>query len=180
MVETEINNYINKKCYDCCHFKKENMELYKTNLPNGIVNNIIDYSLDEKGECENCQEWRDNQAIINCLLRKKRRNNRNVEDAMLIFLTVYKIPHYSYVRIFLKISKKKYEMIKGILWMLTCHFREGFDVKEDIKTYIEGKKFNVKNTVRDINIILKIMHERSKIYIQLSSHQLNYYPELKL
>ena len=45
MVETEINNYINKKCYNCCHFKKENMELYKLNLPNGIVNNIIDYSL---------------------------------------------------------------------------------------------------------------------------------------
>ena len=31
MVETEINNYINKKCYNCCHFKKENMELYKKN-----------------------------------------------------------------------------------------------------------------------------------------------------
>ena len=30
----EINNYINTKCYDCCHFKKENMELYKLNLPN--------------------------------------------------------------------------------------------------------------------------------------------------
>ena len=49
--------------------------------------------------------------------------------------------------------------------MLTYHKREGFDVKEDIKTYIERKKFNVKNTVRDINSILKIMHERSKIYI---------------
>ena len=48
MVETEINSYINKKCYDCCHFKKENMELYKLNLPNGIVNIIIDYSLDKK------------------------------------------------------------------------------------------------------------------------------------
>ena len=64
--------------------------------------------------------------------------------------------------------------------MLTCHFREGFDVKEDIKTYIERKKFNVKNTVRDINIILNMMHEISKIYTQLSSHQLHYYPELKL
>ena len=71
-------------------------------------------------------------------------------------------------------------MIEGILWMLTNHSREGFDVKEDIKTYIERKKFNVKNTVRDINIIFKMMHERSKIYIQLCSHQLNYYPELKL
>ena len=71
-------------------------------------------------------------------------------------------------------------MIAGILWMLTYHKREGLDVKEDIKTYIENKKFNVKNTVRDINIMLKMMHERSKIYTQLSSHQLNYYPELKL
>ena len=36
MLRNEINNYINKKCYDCCHFKKENMELYKLNLPNDI------------------------------------------------------------------------------------------------------------------------------------------------
>ena len=53
--------------------------------------------------------------------------------------------------------------------MLTYYSREGFDVQEDIKTYIESKKFNVKNTVRDTNIILKIMHERHKLYIQLSS-----------
>ena len=51
----KINNYINKKCYDWCHFKKENMELYKLNLPNEIVNNIINYSMDEKDECENCK-----------------------------------------------------------------------------------------------------------------------------
>ena len=43
-----INNYIDKKCYDCCHFKKENMELYKLNLPNEIVNNIINYSMDSE------------------------------------------------------------------------------------------------------------------------------------
>ena len=66
---------------------------------------------------------------------------------------MYERPPYSYVRAFLKIRKKKYEMIKGILWMLTCHSREGFDVKEDIKTYIDRKKINVKNTVREINII---------------------------
>ena len=39
--------------------------------------------------------------------------------------------------------------------MLTYHSREGFDVKEDIKSYIESKQFNVKNTVTYINIILK-------------------------
>ena len=88
----EINNYINKKCYDCCHFKKENMELYKLNIPNGIVNNIINYSMDEEDECENCINWRDNKTLIGCVMKMKRRRNRNVEDEILIFLTVYKNP----------------------------------------------------------------------------------------
>ena len=37
---------------------------------------------------------------------KKRINNRNVEDEILIFPTVNKIPPYDYVKQFLKISKK--------------------------------------------------------------------------
>ena len=44
----------------------------------------------------------------------KRFNERNVEDDILIFLTVYKIPPYDNVRAFMKISKKKYEMIDCI------------------------------------------------------------------
>ena len=28
--------------------QKDNMELYKLNLPNGIVNNIVDYALGEE------------------------------------------------------------------------------------------------------------------------------------
>ena len=174
MKEQEVNNYINKKCYDCCHFKKEHMELYKMNLPNGIVNNIIDYALGEEDECKICQEWRDNQFLIKCLLRIKGRHNRNVEDEILVFLTVNKIPPYDYVKQFLKISKKKYDMIYDILWMLGYSQEKGEDVKENIKLFIESKKFNVQNTVRDINIIFKMMYEISKIC------QLNYYPEFKL
>ena len=102
----EINKNINKKCYDCCHFRKENMELYILSLRNGIINNIIDYSTDEEDECKICQEWRDNQTLIKCLLRLKERHNRNVEDDILIFLTVNKLPPYEYVKQFLKISKK--------------------------------------------------------------------------
>ena len=64
MVETEINNYINKKCYNCCYFKRENMELYKLNLPNGIVNNIIGYALGKEDLCKNCKIWRCNQTSI--------------------------------------------------------------------------------------------------------------------
>ena len=170
----EINKYINKKCYDCCHFKKENMELYKLNLPNGIINNIIDYALGKEDSCKICRNWRFYQELIKCSLSIKRFNERNVEDDILIFLTVNKLPPYEYVKQFLKISKNKYTMIDRILKMLTYYRRDGFDEKEDIKSYIESEKFNVKNTVRDINIIFKMMYEISEIC------QLNYCPELKL
>ena len=92
MVETEINTYINKKCYDCCHFKKENLELYKLNLLNGIVKNIVDYALGEEDVCRTCQEWRDNQAIAEFHLKHKRLLKTNVEDDIIIFLTVYERP----------------------------------------------------------------------------------------
>ena len=124
MVETEFNNYINKKCYDCCHFKKENMELYKLNLLNGIDKNIVDYALDEEILCRICRNWRYYQALIKCHLNIKRRNKINVEDDVLIFLTVCDIPPHDYVKQFLKISKKKYEMIDNIFIMLVRHRRE--------------------------------------------------------
>ena len=180
MNEQEVNNYINKKCYDCCHFKKENIELYKLNLPNGIVNNIIDYALGKEDECKICRRWRSYQDIIENHLDIKRLLDINVEDDIIIFLTVYERPPYSYVRAFLEISKKMYDMINSVLWILLYHRREGFDVKEDSKSYIESNKFNVKNTVRDINNIIKMMYERGKIYTQFNSHQLTVHPELKL
>ena len=75
---------------------------------------------------------------------------------------------------FLK-SVRKYEMIYDILRMLCHSQKKGDDIKEYIKYFIEiYKKFNVKNTVRDINIIFKMMYEINEIC------QLNYYPELKL
>ena len=65
-------------------------------------------------------------------------------------------------------------MINDILWMLIYYSKPGVDAKKVIKSYIESEQFNVKNTVRDINLIFKMMYERGKMY------QLNYYPELKL
>ena len=106
MVETKIHSYINKKCYDCCHFKKENMELYKLNLPNGIVNNIIDYSFDEEDVCRTCRRWRRYQNIVGNCLAFKNKDERNVEDEILIFLIVYERPPYDYVKQSLNISKK--------------------------------------------------------------------------
>ena len=52
--------------------KKENMELYKLNLPNGIINNIIDYSMDEEDVCRTCRRWRRYQNIIENILEIKK------------------------------------------------------------------------------------------------------------
>ena len=61
-------------------------------------------------------------------------------------------------------------MMYSVLWMCLYHCREGLDLKEDIKAYAENTKFNVKNTVRDIDMMLKMMFER--VYTQFNSHQL--------
>ena len=87
------------------------MELYKLNLPNGTVNNIIDYSMDEEDKCKICTNWRYNKELIKCHLNHKRILKTNVGDDIIIFLTVYERPPYSYVKQFLKIRGKKYEMI---------------------------------------------------------------------
>ena len=149
------------------------MELYTLNLPNGIINNITYYALGTEDLCKICRNWRCHQQKNENHLDIKIFNERNVEDDILIFLTVYEIPPYSYVRAVLKISEKKYEMIDRILWMLVYRTKEGEDVKENIKLFIESKQFNVKNSVRDIHTIFKMMYERSKMY------QLFFFPELK-
>ena len=128
----------------------------------------------EEDICKNCKTWRDNQFLIKCLLEIKRINNRNVEDDILIFLTANKIPPYDCVKQFLKISKKnmtRFTIYYGC-WVIVK--RREKVLKTTSNFFIESKKFNVQNTVRDVNIILKMMYERSK------TNQLDYYPELKL
>ena len=175
MLRNEINNYINKKCYDCCHFKKENMELYKLNLPNDIVNNIIKYNYDEE-ECDYCCIWRCNQRLFYCLCQINIRKKRNVEEDVLAFIIVYHhyLPTLKDVKQVMRISEKKYDVLEKILWKLAHEDVE--DVKENIKLYIESKKLNVKNTIRDLNIFVKMTYELNKN----RPHQLNYYPEIKL
>ena len=74
---------------------------------------------------------------------------------------------------FLK-SVKICKMIYDILWMLGYSQEKGEDVKESIKLFIKSKKFNIQNTLRDINIIFRIIYKKNK------TNQLNYYPILKL
>ena len=78
----------------------------------------------------------------------QRFDERNVEDAIIICLSVYNIPPYHYVHQFVRIGKKKYQTIDHMLWMLVYHQNEGEDVKENIKLFIEGKKFHIKTRPR--------------------------------
>ena len=55
---------------------------------------------------------------------------------------------------FLKLVRK-YEMMDDLSWLLCYSQEKGDVVKENIKLFIESKKFNVQKTVRDINIIFK-------------------------
>ena len=82
------------------------MELYKLNLPNGIMNNIIDYALGKEDLCKICRNWRYNQELIKCHLHHKRFLKTKFEDDIIICLTVYERPPYDYVRACFKISKK--------------------------------------------------------------------------
>ena len=175
VMKNEINNYINKTCYEYCHFKKQNMELYKLNLPNGVVNNIIEYNCDDE-ECIYCFCWRFDKKVIYHLYEINIRHKRNVEEDVLAFIIVYrnKLPKLEDVKQVMKISEKKYEILKHILWMLAYEDIE--DVKENIKLYIESKKLNVKNTIRVLNIFVKLTYD----YNKNKPHQLNYYPEIKL
>ena len=52
------------------------------------------------------------------------------------------------------------------------------DVKEDIKLYIESKKLNAKNTIRDLNIFVKLTYDYNKE--RNKPPQLNNFPEIKI
>ena len=115
------------------------MELYKLNLPNGVVNNIIEQNYDEE-ECDYCCIWKCNKEMFNCLCKKNIRKKRNVEEDVLAFITVYDkdLSPLIYVKQFMRISEKRYDVLRKILWKLA--YEDVEDVKEYIKSYIESKK----------------------------------------
>ena len=105
------------------------------------------------------------------------RHKRNVEEDVLAFITVYDkdLSPLIYVKQFMRISEKRYDVLRKILWKLA--YEDVEDVKEYIKSYIESKK-NVKNTVRDLNIIVKLTYDLNQ---KMNTRwQLNYYPEIEL
>ena len=114
--------------------------------------------------------------IFSSLCRINIRHKRNVEEDVLAFITVYHnhLPPLKDVKQVMRISERKYEVFEKILWKLVDEKVE--DVKENIKLFIESKKLNVKNTIRDLNIFIKLTYEFNKN----RPHQLNYYPEIKL
>ena len=66
---------------------------------------------------------------VDNLLGLKEICERDVEDDIIIFLTVYysQLPPLAYVKVFMKISKKRYDIFKNILWVFLC--KSEVDVK---------------------------------------------------
>ena len=62
----EINKYIVRNAMTVATLK--NMGLYKLSLPHGIINNIIDYSMDEEDVCRTCRRWTRYQNIMENVL----------------------------------------------------------------------------------------------------------------
>ena len=67
----------------------------------------------------------------------------------------------------MRISEKKNKVLREILWKLA--HKDVEDVKENIKLYIESKKINVKNTIRDLNIFVKMTYDFNKKSIKLTN-----------
>ena len=88
------------------------MELYKLNLPNGIVNNIIEYNCEDE-ECNYCFNWRCYQTIFNITCKQNICSKRYVEDNVLkAFVIVYRdvLPTLKDVKQVMGLSEKKYNV----------------------------------------------------------------------
>ena len=112
---------------------------------------------------------------IDCHLDIQKICERDVEDDIVIFLTVYDndLPPIDYVRKFMKISQRRYDMFEIIL-LNTCY--KG--TIEDIKQYIRDDKLNFQHTEKYLNLCVKLVFEYNKE--QGKVNQINYYPEIKI
>ena len=86
-------------------------------------------------------------VFVGCLIKKiiyhlceiNIRHKRNVEENVLAFIIVYRnnLPKLENVKQVMKISEKKYEILKHILWMLA--YEDVEDVKEKINCILKEK-----------------------------------------
>ena len=171
----EIRKYIEHQL-ECDWFCEENMEVYKLNLPYNIINMIITFNHNKPTDAE-LWLWNNRLGLMDCHIRQNRRNCQNIEDDIVCFCVVYKIPSLEYLKTKMKISAKRYELMYNIRHSLLYN-HEHEDIKVFIKEGIIRTKMNVERTIKDFNEILKITFEQQAH--KNSKKHLNFCPQLVL
>ena len=167
----ETAEYLEDKCSKCeeCKFNKENLELYKLNLPNDIVKNICKMNYDE---CYRCHHSNDFISEV-----KKGKCWRPVD--WYLFTNHYDFPEddEDFEEQF---PDCNYDFMSNIYDMMGD---KEFKTRKDVRIMIKetAKELNITDykrskVVEQFNKIIKWMYEHKLCGI----HPLDFYPKLEI
>ena len=167
----ETAKYLEDKCSKCdeCKFKKENMELYKLNLPNDVVKNICKMNYDE---CYRCHHSNDFISMV-----KKGKCWRPIDWHL--FTTYYDFPEddEDFEEQFPDCNYKLMYIIYDM--MGDKEFKTKKEVREMIKEEameLDITDYKVSKIVKQFNNIMKWMYDMKLCGI----HPLDFYPKLEI
>ena len=135
------------------------MELYKLCLPIHLVKTIISFNYQEISEAE-MMMWKTRLGLMKTLIHTNILKSRGVEEDMICFGVVYNIPSFEYLREKMKISYKRYLIMKKVYAILIYDNTE--NARGSIKQYIEKEQLSIERTVTDFNNILRITFDQRK------------------
>ena len=180
--QNEIEKYVSYKCSVCesCKWNSKNMELYKLNLPNGVINIVREMAYEPCKHCKSAREIKcRNERIFNYNADMPNFTINTVE--LSYFLSFYTLPSYEKLKEHFTVSKLKYNLYGSLFsWYL------GRLHERDIKTMIINSGYDLKRTINQINKILRWVYDNNhqeKIYDSDKNtpyiFKLDYCPELK-
>ena len=166
----ETAEYLKNKCAKCseCKFTKQNMELYKLDLPNEVVKNICKMNYDS---CYRCHH-------SNVFIQEVDKGRWWKPVDWSLFTEYYEFPdEEDFNEKFPKYNMEFMEMIYDM--MGDKEFKTKNDVRvmiDDIASELNIKKYNVSFKVKQFNKVMKWIYEMGLSTI----HPLNFYPELEV
>ena len=104
--------------------------------------------------------WKTRLGLMKTLIHTNILKSRGVEEDMICFGVVYNIPSFEYLREKMKISYKRYLIMKKVYAILIYDNTE--NARGSIKQYIEKEQLSIERTVTDFNNILRITFDQRK------------------
>ena len=165
----ETAEYLKDKCSKCweCKFTKENMELYKMDLPRNVLENVCRMNYNPCHRCDNS----------NYFIKQVDKGKYWKPVDWSLFTTFYQFPNEKdFEEKFPKYNMAFMEMIYDM--MGDKEFKTKNDVRvmiDDIALELNIKKYNVTTRVKQFNKVIQWIYEK-----ELSSIPLNFCPKLKV